>query len=588
MITRKLGKLLRGSISPYQIYTATILGGLAGASLGWGQAPGWNLLLFLSLLILNANLFLAAISWAVSSLLVLLLMPVLFRTGTFLVEGPLNGLVAMVVNAPVGAWFGWEYYVTLPSLVIGGIFGFGLGMALTRFIRQFRTKMASLETGSDRFQKYTGKGWVRILAWILFGGLKGKKSWEELAASQKRGMPVRGIGIVFASVTVVFVFVALRFLDSSILTALLRDQLEQVNGATVNVESVELNAADQALIIQGLQVADPSNLDRNRFAAGRVEANLSGIALLAKKIEIDRVEITDAQTDSPRTLRAYLVGPEPKEMKAESEKEEDEFSLNDYLEKGSAWQQRLQTFQRFYEKIAGQGDSEKKPEEEAEEKISFRERLEARAEAEGYRRVASGTVIRNSPRLLIRELQALGIEVGLDDSLMDLRASQLASEPYLVDSQRGEIQLKRQDGTMSLQLQLPWAEAPDHLGFSVEVRELPVEEIKKSTGDKLPLDGGMLDIVGTGSVQGGSMDLPLQVVVKDSTLQAFNQTVEVKELPLEVAVSGPLTQPKIKIPQDALKDALLQGGKQKVMDLIEEKGGGQIKDLLKGFGGGGG
>lgn len=62
MITRKIGKLLRGNASRAQITAATTLGSLLGFTPGFSQAPGWNLLLICLLVLLNVNLFLAAIT----------------------------------------------------------------------------------------------------------------------------------------------------------------------------------------------------------------------------------------------------------------------------------------------------------------------------------------------------------------------------------------------------------------------------------------------------------------------------------------------------------------------------------------------
>ena len=61
MITRKIGKLLRGKATPFQLFAACILGSMIAFVPGFGQAPGLLLTLILCLIILNANLGVAAL-----------------------------------------------------------------------------------------------------------------------------------------------------------------------------------------------------------------------------------------------------------------------------------------------------------------------------------------------------------------------------------------------------------------------------------------------------------------------------------------------------------------------------------------------
>ena len=62
MFLRKIGKFLRGKATPFQIISATILGGLLGSLPGITQGPLLLVLLLFLVIILNANLFLATIT----------------------------------------------------------------------------------------------------------------------------------------------------------------------------------------------------------------------------------------------------------------------------------------------------------------------------------------------------------------------------------------------------------------------------------------------------------------------------------------------------------------------------------------------
>jgi uncharacterized protein (TIGR03546 family) len=118
MITRKIGKLFRGKSTPFQVYAACILGSMIAFVPGLTQAPGLLLALILCLVVLNANLGVAAIVGIGAKILSLLLTPVSFAAGRVLLHGPTEGLFKTMVNAPVLAYFGFEYYTVTGGLVL--------------------------------------------------------------------------------------------------------------------------------------------------------------------------------------------------------------------------------------------------------------------------------------------------------------------------------------------------------------------------------------------------------------------------------------------------------------------------------------
>ncbi len=201
--TRKIGSVFRGKATPLQVMLATVLGGLLGfvpgfflpGDLGGGflQAPGLILSLLCLVLVLNANLGVFGLVTLFGKLLSLVLLPVSYRIGTFLLDGPLQGLYRALVNGKVTAWFGLEYYATAGGLVLGLVFGVLSGVLLNRSIRALRTHMAGLEESSERYQKYSQKKSVRFLSWLFLGKGKGKTSWKELAEQKKMGLPIRPV-----------------------------------------------------------------------------------------------------------------------------------------------------------------------------------------------------------------------------------------------------------------------------------------------------------------------------------------------------------------------------------------------------------
>ena len=86
MLFRKIGALIRGKVTPFQIMAACVLGAVIGFLPGWAQAPGLMVLTTLLLIILNANLLVAGLVGLGSRLLSLLAAPLLFKIGRLLFD----------------------------------------------------------------------------------------------------------------------------------------------------------------------------------------------------------------------------------------------------------------------------------------------------------------------------------------------------------------------------------------------------------------------------------------------------------------------------------------------------------------------
>lgn len=589
LFTRKIGKFLRGNTSPFQLYSATLLGALIGSLPGISHGPALFVLLLFLLVVLNANLLVAGLVLVLVKLLTLLLLPVFFHLGALLLEGGLGAVVAPLVNAPVLAWFGLEYYVMLPSLLTGLVTGLILGWGLTRLLGNFRARMARMESDSEKFRAYTSKGWVKALAWILFGGIRGKKSWSELAAA-KGGLPVRPVGILLVLGLTVLGWVGLKFLDSTIVTTLLREELAQLNGATVDVGEVVIETGRNSVTIRHLALADPSMLKRNRFAAETLEMDISGAQLLAKKLVLDRVQVTGAQTGSERTVPGRVVvptdepeaGPEPEP----GDEAEEAVPLARYLEQGSEWRERLQTINRWYDRLVPQdkegAEAAEKAAEEP-ERESWREQLERRAQEAGYANVQAKSLIRDNPRLQIRALEIGELRSEQTGAVFSINGANLSTNPALL-RERGSLQVKRTDGDFSLEVELPYEAKPATTQLKVAAGNVEVAELEKAAGRELPMKGGTVSLRGSGTISGSELQLPLEATLRNSELRIAGKSIEVAELPIQVGLTGSLRNPRLAVDREALQDAagdaLKEAGKRKVREAIEEKAGDKLKGLL--------
>jgi len=595
IITRTLGKFLRGTVTPFQIWAACLLGSMLGFMPGFAQAPGLILVLLLTLAILNANLGLAGLVGLGAKLLSLLLTPVSFSVGRFLLDGPTEGLARTAINAPVLALFGFDYYVTTGGLVLGLVTGVISGWGISSLITTYRRKMGAMEEGSEKFKRFTGKKWVKILTFLLVGGNKGKKTYNEILA-KKVGNPIRMLGVVLAVLLVALLFLAQMFLAGPIVTMALQDGLEKANGATVDVGEAELNLKENRLIVSDLAMADPNQLDTDLFRAARLEADVSGADLLRKRLRLDRVEITDGSQGEKRLAPGRLVG-KPPEPQPAPEVSGDEKTLEDYIKEAKLWKERLAKGREWLEKISG--PSTEQTAGEAEE--SLRERLEREIREKGYRRVRATHLVAGAPTLVIGELVANKVRVSaLDGEQCDVTCRNLSTHPGLL-GEPPEVDVRTDSKRFGLQLLgggLGSGAGTNLIDFFYN--GLPVDQIadELKVAGQQPLSGGTMDVAAKGDWRRmGALvvDLPLQVTLHNTTVTVpGGQATQVENLPLAIGVTGPLDNPKIKLDDAGMTKALANAGvsvlKQKAGEEISKQLGdkvpGEAKGLLNSFLGG--
>lgn len=578
-IIRKIGKFLRGSSSPFQIYTATLLSGWMGFTTQGMDAIGLTLFLFAGLLFLNANLFVAGISLIAYKILFWLLLPVLFSSGIFLLHGPLESPVSTLSSLPVLAWFGLDLYVQIPGLILGTLAGIATGFVITRGLRKLRQNMAALETDSSKWTAAKESRWIQFTAWIFFGGLEGKKSWSELA-SQKKGMPIRPLGMVAFVLAMFLLWIGWKFLDSTILTTQLQSRLEPVNGASIDIASLIVDPAEQEIRIEDLAIADPENLSQNRFEAKRIVLNISGTQLLAKRIELDSIEILGGAVQTPRTLPAVRVGPTPKPSETVSPDQQTSAqaqSIFDYLPNAATWKARLETASRWIERVQGQPVKEETATETDTAK-NWRQSLAERAALSGYAQVVATHLNRPHPRILIRSLQSEPIRVGNREPEWTLSGSNIASEPALT-TRPGTLEIKNVDSSRHLELELP-TRTQAYVSLSFEASEIDVDALHEQTGGKLPLQSGTMDLSMQGVLNPQDLYLPITAHLHQTSLQIGGKQMRVKDLKVPLTLSGSLRNPRISTDRDFAKELLKEAAQDQIQNIIQDKAGDKLKKFL--------
>lgn len=592
MITRKIGKLLRGSATPFQIITASVLGSLIAFIPGFGQAPGLLILWLALLVIINANLFLAGAVGVVAKLLALLITPVSFAVGRLLLEGPTRGLFSALVNAPVSAWFGLDYYVVTGGAALGLVFGLAVGLVLVRVLHSTWRRLAALESDSAAFKTWSSKGWVKASAWIFVGGVRGKESYETLL-SRRVGNPVRILGLVLVVLLAVLGFMGLQFLDSTIVTTAVRNGLERVNGATVDLDEVDVALGEGRVTITGLALADPDNLDTNLFAAKSAVAAVSTGDLLRRRAVVDSVVVAGGTQGDKRAVPGRRIAPPPEEPAGEWKWPEMQ-SIEDILANADLWRERLQTARRWLEKIK----SEQPAPDEAPTTPTgptYEEILQERVRLLGYANVRDETLVEQAPRLLVRLIAADEVQsTALPGDPLDIRAQNISTEPHLVP-EPPTVSITSHSGRFKTAIAAPSGAAPQ-LDFLLKA--LPVDELvamlKESS--RPALQGGTLDLAANGSIGLLDLDLPVTLTLHDTQLSiAGSKPTPIQQLAVPVAVRGTMTNPAIRVDSKALQSALVDAGKKELSTRLqgelqkrlgggeEGKGGDELKKAAGGL-----
>ena len=586
MLNRNIGKILRGDATPFQLFTAAFLGTVIAFIPGFAAAPGIFLFFTFLLLILNANLGVAALVGMGAKLLALLLTPISFEVGYFLLDGPTSAFFTKLINAPVFAWFGFERYIATGGLAIGIVLGTVFGLVISRLIGRFRRKMVDVEKNSEKYKNYSQKFWVRALSWLLLGSRHKKKSYEELL-SRKFGNPIRTIGLVVVILVIGFGFLLANFASAPVATAVLQSSLESANGATVDLEAVELDLKANQARIRNLAMADPNALDTDLFRADVIDADISASSLLRKRMVIDRVEISNGSHGEKRAEPGKLIR---KPVEVEEEEKEplqipDAKQIEEYIENYKVWKERLRQAREWMDKMSGPDSPEDG--DATTPKETLRERLEREIREKGYGGVIASHLVEGSPTLAITEAVAAKVRVNeLGGETLDIVARNISTHPSLL-GKKPELHVTSSGSTFAFNSVLGRFESPDlanEIGFSL--KGLSTDTVMKNikTGGVQPVQGGTMDVKASGNwnIADSSIDLPLNVTLYDAVLQLEQLgRTEVKQLEIPIAVQGPLDSPGIKLQSEELKNALLSAGVSKAKSMATEKATELINNELK-------
>jgi uncharacterized protein (TIGR03546 family) len=412
-LVRKLMKAFRGGAMAPQIVLAVLLG------FAVGMIPGVNLTLLgclVLLLLLNTNGGLAGLSAMLGKGLCLLLAPVTFRIGYFLMHtAGLVGVVRKVADTPVLALLDLHVYSVLGAIPIILVVGGGLGVAVAAVIRKAQTGISAAHESSERVRKVTANPVVKFLVRVAVGKRKPGQDDEPQPLIKTSRLIAGGV------VLVLIVILQLVFLDH-----LAREGLEaglaQAVGAEVNIDEAHLSLAKGRLVVEGLQVTDPARPTQNQVQSDRVVADVSLGDLLAKRLVLDSVRSASTRLDVKREKPGEVYrDPEDDEPLLPPIGEGGIGSVREYLEKIKRLKEKIGQVREFLRKVDPTGE-EPDP-----------EKLNDEARLKGYLRLSAKDYLAKHPTWVVRDLQATGVVLYEDLPPVTIQGEHLASHPALYE-----------------------------------------------------------------------------------------------------------------------------------------------------------
>ena len=588
---RKFLKTLIGTVTPFQVLLACILGSLLGFLPITNGGTAAALVIVLLLLVLNANLFLAGLVAAGVKLVSIATAPIAFEIGHILIDGPTRPIAAALVNGPVTAWLGFDSYLAVGGLVLGLVIGVGLGFIVSRMVIRLRVLLGGLEEGSDAFRALMGRRSIRWAAWVLFGGIP-KGGFASSAV--RRGLPVRISGMVVGGIVIGAVALGGWFLADGAAKRLLVDELTRLNGSTVDIEEIRIEWFGGRAELVGLQVSDPEALQKNLFSADRLTADLDLDAVLRRRFAIDEVVVASARLEDTRSVPAILHQPprEAEDVDQDGPPAEvdgvplPEGNLEEYLRTANEWRDRLRQVKGILEKIAERvpaGDaSEAGSMPAGDQEESLESWLREQVDLHGYAGVRARHLVREAPTVLVRRVEAAGIRKGRRNSpTYDLFVDSISTQPRLVEAPPS-IDLRAIDESLDANLTLGRLSSPDGRNrFDIVVRGLPAKRIVKQLVDAAdpPFTGGTLDAALTGIFAiRAPMDLAgsIEVVLRDSTIRIGNESATIAELPVRLDLGGRIDDPAVALDQEEFASALQAAGADALAARASEEARSQV------------
>jgi hypothetical protein len=366
------------------------------------------------------------------------------------------------------------------------------------------------------------------------------------------------------------------FFSGPLIAWALKSGLETANGATVDLESTDVDLRAGRITITGLAIADPKDLGTDLLRAAKVEGQINTTNLLRKRVQLDKLLVSDATHGEKRRIPGRRTGPAPAPQPEPPATPGQGKTLDEYLKDAKVWKERLAQAREWLDKLSGRDKDSAtarkpgettptSPGEPAQPLEPLAERIERLVREHGYANVAASHLIEGAPTVLVSELVAENVRTPqFEGETVDIIAKNLSTHPSLTAG-APELSIRTSKDTMLLDILLGEATAsPTQNRIKLAWKGLPIDTFARSLAsdaNSSPMRGGTIDFSTDGRWSRGLLDLPLNVILHNTTLSmAGSQPQQVKRLVVPIGVAGSLDQPRVTIDQEKLSKALVDAG----------------------------
>jgi hypothetical protein len=564
MSRNRIFGLLLGRATSEQLILSCLLGGVVGC-VPWDHTGAALIALGAALLLfLNASVPVFTTMAGAGSLLAILAQEPIDAAGAALLEGPLGGLFARLNEAPILAWAEWESNRLTGGAICGLALGGLTGLLLVKIVKGVRARLAELEEGSEAFKQWTSKTWVKLIAWVLLGGLP-KEGFR--AALDLKGRWWRPVGVFGAALFLIAGSVYLSLAQAKGVRSALVGGIAQMTGAQVDCAAAELSFATARLSVAGLAIANPDDLSRDLVRWDSIEADLDAIALSRNELVIERLVLVGASFDQAREVVAV-----PIELKSLSSGERSkpeqgkEVDWRGLIEDREKIEKLLEQVRRGFELFSGSNGD---------------------ANAQRQAQEVAGVLLpppskrtqlhRSRPKLHI--IEAAWREIPISSKrTAEVLLFDLTDEPELIEG-KPTTTLRTSDGDF----EISWArESAESMSFKGGGDEIDAAQLAEELGQSGRLSGGtlLLELEGVISSPAAQLTGELRLQINSGLAEINGSTISLPGDEVTLRLRGNLDDPQLVDRDGAWKrwlGAAVSGA------LLDKATKGGLGDLLRGI-----
>ena len=569
-IYNKLMGLIFIPSTPIQLLLVCVLGFIFGFIPGFAYAPLLSVLTILLVLMLRVNIGLFVLIAFLAKALSFPLESINFTLGTWLLDGFTQPIFKAAVNTPILAYAGFDYYLVTGAFVLSLVLGLGFGIFFAKSYKKFVDKMASIQAGSELYQKLTSKLIVKIGSRIVFGKNIAKINWEKIQA-RKFHQPIRIWGLIVVIACLLVVVFSLKIIETAMVSDIIKQQLTKVNGATVDYDSMNLNFGDAKLEINGLGAADPENLDKDRFYAKSISASMDIRGLLTKQIALKNVSVDGVSLYKERQSKGTLYATKIVESINDSTAMPEEVTkktLDKVKEVGAnIKQENVTKITEGFEKTLHASKSIKKivtnlsdfmyikPTSDPE---AISKKNKAQAKIYGYANVRNESLRNEIPNFVI---QNINIKSFKSDSIKyDANITNLSTNPALL-AKPTQIHIQSTSNKdVDFDLVMSNQDGIENT-IKLNLENLEGDFLKGLTIQGVGIDTDSVNVSGTGTwnfsdVNNVAFNIPLQLKLSNIGINLSKVKQKISDLKLKATLSGDLNNVDLAIDTSNLKNIL--------------------------------